>query len=126
MKVIERLQELQALEMGPSAESPETKRLIEQIRKETPEMVLGHYDRLRARGKKGVATVVNGVCTGCRMRLATGNHAALIRDEDIAMCDSCGRYLLMAPATAAEVEAPAEKPAPKRRGRKPKSELVAS
>jgi predicted nucleic acid-binding Zn-ribbon protein len=125
MKVIERLQELQELEMGPNAETPEAKRLIEQIRKETPEMILGHYDRLRARGKKGVATVVRGVCTGCRMRLATGSHATLIRNDDVSMCDSCGRYLLLAPMDPAEAAPVAEKPAPKRRGRKPKSELVA-
>jgi hypothetical protein len=106
MKIIERLLELQELELGPKAESPEAPPLVAALRKEIPEMILGHYDRLRLRGKKSVALVRHGVCTGCQMRLASGVHAALLRDEDIAMCDTCARYLLL----VAEPPPPAEPP----------------
>ncbi|MCX8109261.1 MAG: C4-type zinc ribbon domain-containing protein [Verrucomicrobiae bacterium] len=97
MKIIERLYELQELELGSSAGTAEVKRRIETIRKQTPEPVMGHYDRLVARGKKAVAIVSHGVCTGCRMRLPSGAYAALLRDDDICMCDNCGRYLLLDP-----------------------------
>lgn len=107
--------------MGPTAEAPESRRLVETLRKGIPEQILGHYDRLRARGKKGVALVRHGVCNGCQMKLASGPYAALIRDDDIAMCDTCGRYLLRAPEAAPAPEAPpapapeAKKPAPRKR-----------
>lgn len=127
MKVIQRLFELQGLEMGPKAESPEARRLAEAIRKEIPEQIKAHYDRLRARDKKGVALVRHGVCTGCQMKLASGIYAHLLRDEDVAMCDSCARYLLLAPDETAPAAGPPKadtrkppepEPAPKARRRK--------
>ncbi|MGD0536384.1 MAG: hypothetical protein ABSC03_01935 [Verrucomicrobiota bacterium] len=119
MKIIERLLELQELELGPKADSPAARPLVEALRKEIPEPILGHYDRLRSRGKKGVALVRHGVCTGCQMRLASGVHAALLRDEDIAMCDTCARYLLLVPEPSPAPEPPpVARPAVKRGRRK--------
>lgn len=117
MKVIERLLELQKLEMGPEAEAPENRPIIDALRKEIPEPILGHYDRLRARGKK-VALVRHGVCSGCQMKLATGVHAALLRDEDIAMCDNCARYLLVAPDLPPSTPEPPPKSPVRRKRRK--------
>ena len=128
MKIIERLLELQELEMGPKAESPEARQSAEAIRKEIPEPVLGHYDRLKARGKKGVALVRHGVCSGCQMKLASGVYAALLRDEDIAMCDTCARYLLPAPEPPPAPTPPPEpvkKPAARRGRRKAAPEAPA-
>lgn len=95
MKTIQRLFELQELEMGPKAEAPEARRAAETVRKDIPETILAHYDRLRLRGKKGVAIVRHSVCTGCQMKLASGVYAKLLRDDDIGICDTCGRYLLL-------------------------------
>ena len=82
-------------------------------------MILGHYDRLKSRGKKSVALVRHGVCTGCQMRLASGVYAALLRDEDIAMCDTCARYLLLVRELPPVAEPPAvARPAAKRGRRK--------
>lgn len=125
MKVIERLYELQELELSATAGSPEVKRTIESIRKQTPEPIMGHYDRLMARGKKAVALVQHGVCTGCRMRLPSGAYATLLRDNDICMCDNCGRYLLLAPdeqVLPAKAAAPAQttKPQPAKPEKKPR------
>lgn len=121
MKIIERLFELQELEIGPKADSPASRRAAAAIRQEIPPTVLGHYDRLMARGKKGVALVRHGVCCGCQMRLASGAYAALLRDTDICVCDNCARYLLLAPeetrATAAPAAAPPKPAARKRQTR---------
>ena len=118
MKVIERLLELQELELGPRAGATENRPTVEALRKDIPEPILAHYDRLTARGKKGVALVRHGVCSGCQMVLATGVHAALLRDDDIATCDNCARYLLIAPDLPAPAPAPPpKKPAARRRRR---------
>lgn len=119
MKVIERLLELQELDMSPTAGSPETQKAVEKMRKEIPDPIMGHYDRLRVRGKKGVVMVRRGVCMGCQMKLASGMYAKLVRDDDIAMCDNCARYLILAPEVApATPPKPAAEEAPKRRRRK--------
>jgi predicted nucleic acid-binding Zn-ribbon protein len=121
MKIIERLLELQELELGPKAESPEIRPLAEALRKGIPEPILGHYDRLRSRGKKGVALVRHGVCSGCQMRLASGIHAALQRDDDIATCDTCARYLLLVPEPPAVPEPPPVARPVVKRGRRKKT-----
>jgi predicted nucleic acid-binding Zn-ribbon protein len=85
-----------------------------------PPQILGHYDRLVARGKKGVAVVRNQVCTGCHMRLPIGTINTLMQGTDIRLCDTCGRYLyLPEPAESQFIEqVAATKPAPKARKRK--------
>jgi len=71
---------------------------MEAIRKTIPSVVLTHYDRLLAHGKKGVAIVRNGVCTECHLRVAIGALADLADASDIQVCGNCGRYLYL-PAT---------------------------
>lgn len=136
MKVIERLYELQELELGGAKDSPEARQKIESIRKETPEPIMGHYDRLLARGKRAVAMVRHGVCTGCRIKLPSGSYAALLRDDDISMCENCGRYLMLSPEEQPEpVQLPAQqvpsppptvepKPKPTRRTAKRKKQAA--
>lgn len=104
--VIEHLYRLQQLEMGDAITSPETAAEIKRLRELIPPQIQGHYDRLRARGKKGVSIVRGGVCTECHMKLASGLNAECLRAEDIMICDSCSRYLL------ADKEEPVPQPAP--------------
>ena len=118
-EIMEQLFQLQQAEVGPSPDSPETKPTIESLRKSIPEPILAHYDRLRARGKTGLALVRKGVCCGCHMRLASGINAALIRADDVIICDTCGRYLKMEP----EPPAPPPPPEPKKRARRRKTEV---
>jgi predicted nucleic acid-binding Zn-ribbon protein len=111
---IQNLLKLQAIEFG---EQKGGDKLIAELRGTIPEPILGHYDRLRAREKKGVAVVRNQVCTGCHMRLPIGVITVLMQDRDIQLCDSCGRYLFLEPQTAPEAPVAPAKPAKKRKSK---------
>ncbi len=116
-EIILNLLKLQALDFDETTDVQESQR--DELRNRVPQPVLGHYDRLVARGKKGVALVRNQVCTGCHMRLPIGTINTLMQAHDIQLCDSCGRYLYLAEEPAAPAEpAPAPKPAPKARKRR--------
>ncbi|MFO1476907.1 MAG: C4-type zinc ribbon domain-containing protein [Verrucomicrobiota bacterium] len=124
-ELMQNLVRLQAIDFDESNES-NTETVQAELRSKIPPQILGHYDRLVARGKKGVATVRDQVCTGCHMRLPIGVITTLMHNEDIQLCDNCGRYLYLAPVQAAPPPAepaPASKPA--KRGRKPKAAKVA-
>ena len=112
--VIELLLTLQNLEMGPKLNSPENETEIRRLRQKIPPQIISHYDRLRAREKKGVALERNGTCTECHMRLASGVYAELLRGEDVVLCDSCGRYLLHAKIEKPPSAPPAPEPKPPR------------
>lgn len=113
-KVEDEISELKNKEL-----KPELKAQHEALRAKILPAVLGHHDRMRLRGKKSVAIVRNGVCTGCHIMVAVGALNILRRGEDIQLCGNCGRYLVLeeqAPAAPApEVEA---KPARKKRAKK--------
>ena len=117
--VLQNLLRLQAIEFGEVSVKKADAEVAE-LRGKIPQPILGHYDRLRVRDKKGVAVVRNQSCTGCHMRVPIGQITVLMRAEDIQLCESCGRYLYL-PAPA-EAEAPepvkAAKPAPKTRKRR--------
>src|SRR5258708_24711094 len=97
------LVKLQSLEFNETSEK-NTESQRAELRAIIPAPILAHYDRLVARGKKGVAIVRNQVCTGCHMRLPIGTINTVMQHQDIQLCDSCGRYLYLPEA----LEAPAE------------------
>ena len=103
---LQNLLKLQALEFGETtvknvaAQTAELRGLI-------PQPILLHYDRLRVRGKKGVALVRNQVCAGCHMHVPIGQITVLMRGEDIQLCESCGRYLYLPNPAEAEAAAAA-------------------
>ncbi len=115
-----KLLKLQALEFDRTPSADEETQMAE-LRAGVPEPILGHYNRLIARGKKGVAVIRNQVCSGCQMRLPIGTINTLKRNEDIQLCDSCGRYLYLPDAAEESAAAPA-KPAKKPRKRKAATE----
>ena len=108
------LLKLQALEFGEAATKSVEAQAAE-LRGNIPQPILSHYDRLRVRGKKGVAVVRNQVCTGCHMHVPIGQITVLMRGEDVQLCETCGRYLYLPdPAeTEALARVEAAKPAPK-------------
>ncbi len=120
--VMQALVELQKIEFGPAADSPTSKTAIEKLRTQVPYQIIGHYDRLRARGKKGIALVRNNVCAECHMAVPLGTVMTVIKGEDIQLCGNCGRYLYVLPETAVPVAAPVPAPAAKaKRVRQPKA-----
>ena len=131
-KVMEPLLALQTLELGPAPENAENAAQIARLRQIIPTQIIGHYDRLMARGKKGLALVRHHVCSECHMSLSSGAHAQLLRGEDVMICESCGRYLYPAPealapespTTPSTASAPLGEPAKakKTRNRAPKKE----
>jgi hypothetical protein len=95
--IVESLFSLQTLQLQSGPGQRNRDGAMEAIRKTIPSVVLTHYDRLLAHGKKGVAIVRNGVCTECHLRVATGPLAGLAHVNDIQVCGNCGRYLFLPP-----------------------------
>ncbi len=114
-ELLQNLLKLQALDFAESPEKNAEKHKTE-LRGKIPAQILGHYDRLVVRGKKGVAIVRDQVCTGCHMRLPIGTITTLMHGNDIQLCDTCGRYLCLESVQAAVV---VPEPAPAVKARKP-------
>ena len=121
-ELLQNLVKLQSLEFGKNPEKAADP-AIAQLRGKIPSQILGHYDRLVAHGKKGLAAVRDQVCTGCHMHLPIGVVTTLMRDDDIQLCDNCGRYLYLAEPAKADVPQPTAKPAPARKPRKSKGSM---
>lgn len=111
-ELMERLLTLQNLELAARKSGREAER--EKLRTTIPEPILGHFDRLLARGKKGVASIRQGVCTECHIRVPMGTLLTLAHGSDIQVCGNCGRYLHLP-----ESELPGAQP-PKPPARKPR------
>lgn len=94
-KLIEHLLELQSLEFGGKT-GAEAESRIAKLREEIPMQILAHYDRLMARGKKGVSIIRNQVCTACHVQVPRNTVLTLMHGEDIQICENCGRYLSLA------------------------------
>jgi len=92
--LIQNLLKLQTLEFGET-KTANVAELAKELRGKIPPQILGHYDRLRARGKKGIAAVRNQVCTGCHMTVPIGAIMTLKHETDIQLCETCGRYLYL-------------------------------
>ena len=122
-ELLQNLVKLQSLEFA-GVKNKNVEASLAELRGKIPPQILGHYERLVAHGKKGLAAVRDQVCTSCHMHLPIGVVTTLMRDDDIQLCDNCGRYLYLPEATKAEVPKPTAKPGPARRPRKSKGPLL--
>ncbi len=121
-QILENLLRLQTLELG-TERAKAGGESVEELRKNLPAPVLLQYDRLRSRGKKGVAAVRGGVCSQCHMQVAVGVMALVRRQDNLYRCQNCGCYLQLvedAPAPVPQLEMPPRQIKPARRGRPPK------
>ena len=90
--VLQNLLRLQGLELGDQPKNPS---LAAELRAAVPQAMLVKYDRLRARGKKGIAVVRDRVCTSCRMQVPIAVVATLMRGNVTEVCGNCGLYLCL-------------------------------
>jgi len=115
---------LQSLEFGETNDGGDVA-VIAELRSKIPSQILGHYDRLRARGKKGLAVLRNQVCGGCHVQVPLGVVMTLKRGQDVQLCENCGRYLYLPEETVAMPPATSVAPKPTRtpRRRKPMAQM---
>ena len=122
-ELLQNLIKLQSLEFGGS-DDKKTEAAMTELRAKIPSQILAHYDRIVVKGKKGITLVRDQVCTGCHMRVPIGAIMSLKHGEDIQLCESCGRYLYLAPETEAVPAAPAASPKPVKKTRKSKKSVL--
>jgi predicted nucleic acid-binding Zn-ribbon protein len=120
--LMQNLIQLQSLEFGDN-KNAQAEAVMAGLRVKIPHQILDHYDRLVARGKKGVAAVRGQVCSGCHMQVPLGVVMTLRHGQDIQLCENCGRYLYLQPEGETEAAKPATAPKPARKARKPKKSL---
>lgn len=58
-----------------------------------PKRVYRRYERIRPKIHPAVVEAVDGVCTGCRMRISPQLYNQLIRGDDFYQCQACQRFL---------------------------------
>jgi predicted nucleic acid-binding Zn-ribbon protein len=105
-----KLQSLEFDEAGIDGTSEkEIDKKIAALRLQIPLPILNHYDRLGARGKKGVAAVRHQTCTGCHVQVTKAVVINLMRGEDIQVCENCGRYLYLPEPDESKPQAAAQK-----------------
>jgi predicted nucleic acid-binding Zn-ribbon protein len=116
-EIIKNLLKLQSLEFDEQV-TPDAEKQIEELRAKIPPMILGHYDRLAARGKKGTAAIRNQVCIGCHVSVPRATVLTLMHGEDVQVCENCGRYLYLPEQPEAKKPVAAEKKSSPPRERK--------
>lgn len=122
-ELLQNLIKLQSLEFEANKEKDAGAAMAE-LRGKIPSQILAHYDRLVAKGKKGITMVRDQVCTGCHMRQPIGVIMTLKHNQDIQLCESCGRYLYLAPQPETVPVAPTASPKPVKKTRKSKKSLL--
>lgn len=103
--------------MHQPPESPLRRATLMRLVNKVPAPVLAHFLRLVEHDRIGVAYARHGVCSGCHLRIPSGQTFALRNSDDLHLCENCGAYLLLADdeiATPAAAPKPAAAP---RRGR---------
>jgi len=92
--LIENLLKLQTIEFGGAAGAATEKPRAE-LRAKIPPPILSHYDKLMARGKKGVAVIKGQTCGECHVQVPRNTVLILMHGTDIQLCANCGRYLCL-------------------------------
>jgi hypothetical protein len=75
-----------------SQKREEIGKAIQKQRVLLPPNMIGHHDRMRARGRVSVVAVVDWVCRGCFISIPSGLRTHLATLEDVHICENCGCY----------------------------------
>ncbi|MCG8604971.1 hypothetical protein MJD09_08245 [bacterium] len=65
----------------------------EELVKKISKPILHRYETLRQRYKRAVVPVKDDVCLGCFMRIPTSLFTRGRSDQDVNLCEGCGRVL---------------------------------
>ena len=101
---------LQSAETTPGGRSSLSEASIQALRKKVPAPILAQFDRLRLRGKKGLAVVRNGVCSECHISIPLGTLRRAATGDEIQVCGNCGRCLHLPEEAAAAINTPPPHP----------------
>ena len=107
LEQLNRLENEGAITRRSGRSALDSEALMESLRANLPLNVLLQHDRLRARGRRSVAEVKNGVCSGCHMSLPSGTLSEVKRESTLVKCDYCGRFVFQAEEESAPVPPPA-------------------
>lgn len=92
------LQKLQEINISKKNASKKQQEQMEQeaemIRAELDEALLNRFDKLMEKYGYAVAKVVDGVCQGCNINVATGISSSIQGSNDIYVCENCGKFLV--------------------------------
>jgi len=97
IQVIVSLVELQKLARATKSGRPAsgvmpTARQVE-LRAQVPNAILGHFDRMLAQGRSGIAPLRNGICGGCHIRIPRAHIAGIRGSHELDVCDQCGTFI---------------------------------
>lgn len=89
--------ELQQAEAGLQTARAEEASERSKLEKEIATEVLRAYQRIQTRYDDALAVVVNGMCTGCHMRVPPQRFIELRRGDKMVPCEECRRLLYWLP-----------------------------
>jgi predicted nucleic acid-binding Zn-ribbon protein len=97
IQIIQSLKELQSIARAsktprPVAGAPLSARQVF-LRAEVPTAILGHFDRMLAQGRSGVAPLRDGICGGCHIRIPRAHIAGMRASHELDVCDQCGTFI---------------------------------
>jgi predicted nucleic acid-binding Zn-ribbon protein len=94
--------ELESLEqehfnIDPSEAVALLRERIEALEEDLSGPVRGRYDRVKENLDRVVVPVINGVCYGCFVSIATSVAGEQDPNELVQTCETCGRFLYILP-----------------------------
>jgi predicted nucleic acid-binding Zn-ribbon protein len=97
IQIIQSLKELQSIARASKSGriavgAPLSPRQVA-LRAGVPNAILGHFDRMLAQGRSGVAPLRNGVCGGCHIRIPRAHIAGIRASHELDVCDQCGTFI---------------------------------
>jgi predicted nucleic acid-binding Zn-ribbon protein len=75
--------------------SPQSKRKALLIRNRIPQDVLNHFDHMRLRGKKPIASVRHAVCSACHLQIPQNHFLQMHQSCELDVCDNCGTFIFL-------------------------------
>lgn len=80
-----------AIEIGDAIQLLDQK--VEELEGRLAEEIHDRYSQMSRKGMRTVAPVLNGICYGCFMAVATARVSQSGRNSRIENCEHCGRFL---------------------------------